>query len=69
MYVEQYIRDNYLRDVDDKKLIDGQLKGMLNSLGDPYSNYMTEDEFASLLQQTSGTYAGIGIVVTPERII
>ncbi|NLV88148.1 MAG: S41 family peptidase [Tissierellia bacterium] len=65
LYVEQYIRDNYLRDVDDKKLIDGQLKGMLNSLGDPYSNYMTEDEFASLLQQTSGTYAGIGIVVTP----
>lgn len=65
LYVEKYIKDNYLRDVDEKKLIDGQLKGMLQSLGDPYSNYMTEDEFASLLQQTSGTYAGIGIVVTP----
>ncbi|NLY86609.1 MAG: S41 family peptidase [Tissierellia bacterium] len=65
LYVEKYIKDNYLRDVDEKKLIDGQLKGMLQSLGDPYSNYMTKDEFASLLQQTSGTYAGIGIVVTP----
>lgn len=65
LYVENYIKQNYLRDVDEKTLIDGQLKGMLASLGDPYSVYMTEDEFASLLQQTSGTYAGIGIVVTP----
>lgn len=65
LYVERYVKENYLRDVDDKTLIDGQLKGMLQSLEDPYSVYMTEDEFASLVQQTSGTYAGIGIVVTP----
>ncbi|MCQ4923515.1 S41 family peptidase [Tissierella carlieri] len=65
MAVENYVKENYLRDVDEKKLVDGQLKGMLQSLGDPYSNYMTQDEFASFLQQTSGTYAGIGVVVTP----
>ncbi|WMM23728.1 S41 family peptidase [Tissierella sp. MB52-C2] len=63
--VEEYVKQNYLRDVDTKKMIDGQLKGMLQSLEDPYSNYMTQDEFASFLQQTSGTYAGIGVVVTP----
>ncbi|MBU5313921.1 S41 family peptidase [Tissierella carlieri] len=65
MAVENYVKENYLRDVDEKKLVDGQLKGMLQSLEDPYSNYMTQDEFASFLQQTSGTYAGIGVVVTP----
>lgn len=63
--VENYVKQNYLRDVDEKKLADGQLKGMLQSLEDPYSNYMTQDEFASFLQQTSGTYGGIGVVVTP----
>lgn len=63
--VENYVKENYLRDVDESKLVDGQLKGMLQSLEDPYSTYMTKDEFASFLQQTSGTYAGIGIVVTP----
>jgi carboxyl-terminal processing protease len=63
--VEEYVKQNYLRDVDTKKMIDGQLKGILQSLEDPYSNYMTQDEFASFLQQTSGTYAGIGVVVTP----
>ncbi len=63
--VGNYVKQNYLRDVDESKLVDGQLKGMLQSLEDPYSTYMTKDEFASFLQQTSGTYAGIGIVVTP----
>ena len=43
--VENYIKQNYLGDVDDEKLLDGQLKGMLQSLGDPYSNYMTREEF------------------------
>nr|WP_312667101.1 S41 family peptidase [Tissierella praeacuta] len=65
MMVEDYVKENYLRDVDEKKLIDGQLKGMLQSLEDPYSTYMTKEEFESFLQQTSGTYAGIGVVVTP----
>ncbi len=63
--VEKYIKENYLRDIDEGKLSDGQLKGMLQSLDDPYSTYMTKDEFASFLQQTSGTYGGIGVVVTP----
>ncbi len=65
MAVENYVKENYLRDVDESKLIDGQLKGLLASLEDPYSAYMTEDEFASLIQQTSGTFGGIGVVVTP----
>ena len=63
--VENYVKDNYLRDVDESKLIEGQLKGLLQSLEDPYSTYMTKDEFDSLLQQTSGTFGGIGVVVTP----
>ncbi|WP_313756108.1 S41 family peptidase [Tissierella sp.] len=65
MVVEDYVKENYLRDVDEKKLVDGQLKGMLQALEDPYSTYMTKEEFESFLQQTSGTYAGIGVVVTP----
>lgn len=63
--VENYVRENYLRDVDEEKFIDGQLKGVLQSLEDPYSVYMNEEEFSSLMQQTSGTYGGIGVVVTP----
>lgn len=65
MQVEEYIEDKYLRDVDKDKLREGQLKGLLYSLEDPYSAYFTKDEFASLLEETSGSFGGIGIMVTP----
>lgn len=63
--VEEYIKENYLRDVDHSKAIDGQLKGLVQSLEDPYSQYLTVDEYASFTQQTAGIYGGIGVIVTP----
>lgn len=63
--VEKFIKENYLKDVDDEQLIDGQLRGLVQSLEDPYSVYMTEEEFASVMEETSGSFGGIGVVVTP----
>ncbi len=63
--IKNYIDSAYLRDVDDETLLDGQLKGMVDSLQDPYSVYMNEEEFASFTQETAGTYGGIGVIVTP----
>ncbi len=63
--VEEYIKENYLRDIDHNKAIDGQLKGLVQSLDDPYSQYLTVDEYASFTQQTAGVYGGIGVIVTP----
>lgn len=65
MEVRDFIENNYLRDIDDEKMIDGQLKGMVQSLEDPYSVYLTAEEYASFTQETSGIYAGIGVIVTP----
>lgn len=65
MGVEEYIKANYLRDLDHDKAMDGQLKGLVQSLEDPYSQYFTVDEYASFTQQTSGVYGGIGVIVTP----
>lgn len=63
--IEDYIEENYLRDLDHSKAIDGQLKGLVQSLEDPYSQYLTVDEYASFTQQTAGIYGGIGVIVTP----
>ncbi|MCF6463843.1 S41 family peptidase [Clostridium sp. Cult1] len=63
--LEDYIKDNFLKDVDEEKLIEGQLKGLFQALEDPYSVYMTEDEFKSFAEQTQGIYGGIGVIVTP----
>lgn len=65
LQLESYIKQNFLGEVDEQKLIDGQLKGMFQALDDPYSAYMTQDEFKSFTEETEGVYGGIGVIVTP----
>lgn len=65
MVVEDSIKKNFLKEVDEEKLIDGQLKGLLQSLEDPYSIYMTSEEFEDFMEHTKGVYGGIGVIVTP----
>lgn len=42
----------------------GIYKGLIQSLGDPYSEYYSEKEFKALNEQTSGEFGGIGVEVT-----
>ncbi|NLJ78866.1 MAG: PDZ domain-containing protein, partial [Tissierellia bacterium] len=62
--LEDYIKQSYLREVDDKKLEEGQLRGLFQALEDPYSVYMTEEEFQDFSEHTKGLYGGIGVIVT-----
>ncbi|MGC8719139.1 MAG: S41 family peptidase [Thermodesulforhabdaceae bacterium] len=57
------VEDQYVEPVDDKKLIQGAIKGMLQSL-DPHSTYMTPEEYKELQVETRGTFGGIGIEIT-----
>lgn len=54
----------FLFDIDEKKLEDGVYKGLFKGLNDPYSEYLTKEEFDSFKQTTSGEYKGIGIFIT-----
>ncbi|MBD5461007.1 MAG: S41 family peptidase [Lachnospiraceae bacterium] len=53
----------YQEDTDKQAMIDGALKGMVNSLGDPYSEYYTAQELADVLDDIQGIYYGIGAYV------
>jgi len=64
-YIKNYINENYLNDVTNEELTDGQLKGLFEGLEDPYSVYMTKKEFSDFMDQTEGSYGGVGIIVTP----
>src|SRR5215212_9997063 len=46
--------------VDERALVQGAIKGMVDSLGDPYSAYLTADEYRQGLQDLSGQFEGIG---------
>ncbi len=61
-----YAKENFLYEADEEVMLEGALKGMLSALGDPYTEYMTQKEFNSLLEQTKGSYEGIGVYITPS---
>ncbi len=63
--LQTYIEENYLEEIDEKKLMEGSYKGMFSILEDPYSLYMNEDEFKDYMEHTSGSYIGIGVIITP----
>ncbi|WDV45248.1 S41 family peptidase [Clostridiaceae bacterium M8S5] len=65
--LEEYIKENFLEDIKDTKLFDGQLKGMFEALDDPYSEYMTPKEFKSYMDLAKGSYEGIGIYIAPGK--
>lgn len=53
----------YDGDIDDSKLAEGAIKGMVSSLGDQYTYYMNEKEFSDFKEKSQGNYMGIGIQV------
>lgn len=59
----QVIDYYYLYDYDEGEMIDAIYKAVMDSLGDPYSIYYTEEEYNSFLESSSGSYCGIGVVV------
>lgn len=58
------VRDRYAGgDVDRKALIEGAIKGMIGALEDPYSQYLTSEEYRDTLRNISGEFEGIGATI------
>lgn len=61
--LQKYIDKYYINDTTKTDYVSGIYKGMINSLGDIYSTYYSEDEYAKLQETSSGNYSGIGALV------
>ena len=59
------VDQQYVVPVDNKKLIQAAIDGMLTSL-DPHSGYLDPDAFDDMRDQTRGEYGGLGLQVTAE---
>ena len=59
------IENEYYRPVDRKKVVEGAIKGMLETL-DPHSSFLDETKFKQLKEDTSGKFGGLGIEVTQK---
>ena len=64
--VYQRIKTSYVEPVDDKKLIEGAIEGMLASL-DPHSSYLEGASFERLTTMIDGNYQGLGISVQMDE--
>lgn len=60
------IKSDYVEGVDDKKLLEDAIRGMLSGL-DPHSAYLDTEEFSDLRIGTSGQFGGLGIEVGMEN--
>ncbi len=68
MKVLQIVREKYVDDdrVSYQSLLRGAMRGMMHSL-DPFSNYEEPNEFKSTMEDSRGTFPGIGIIVTDRN--
>lgn len=57
----------YLNDIDEEQVEDWMYKGVMAGLEDPYADYYSEEELNSLKESTSGSYKGIGAVMTQDK--
>lgn len=63
----QILHDNYVdQPVDDVKMMQGAIRGMIDSLGDLHSSYMDPFEYQDATASLSGEYEGIGAWVNTE---
>lgn len=57
------VKGQYLFEVAPEKLVEGAVKGVVESLDDPYSVYLDAKTYSSLQEQIRGSFGGIGVLV------
>ena len=64
-FIDTYetIHENYYGELDDKKLMEAAINGMVSSLEDPYSSYMNVEDASEFDEENTGSYVGIGVTV------
>ena len=60
----QFVLQNYVDEVDPRVLYEGAMKGMMDSLGDPYTSYLDEDTMRDLSDTTNGSFGGVGLSIS-----
>lgn len=59
----QKIKSFYYKDVSTEKLIQGAIRGIIDSLDEPYSSYLTPQEFQAYQEIALGKYEGVGLEI------
>lgn len=62
--VFDFVQRNYVDEIDPQVMYEGALKGMLESLKDPYTVYLDKSSFRNINDTTSGSFGGVGLQIS-----
>ena len=62
----QLIDKYYLGEVDEEKLTEGAIKGYIEGLGDPYTEYISKEDMEDYMADVTGNFVGIGIYMVKD---
>lgn len=60
----QYLNSRYYKELDPEKMMIGIYKGLFESTGDPYTQYLTPEEYEKALETATGDFFGVGVSMT-----
>jgi len=58
------VKERYVREVEDSRLQQGALQGLVEALEDPYSEYLNRENYQKLKDMVTGSFGGIGVIMT-----
>jgi carboxyl-terminal processing protease len=64
--VFQYVLRNYVDEKDPKELYEGAMKGLFESLGDPYSDFLDAETMSFMNDLTEGAFGGVGVSISKQ---
>ena len=59
--IKQKLQSEYIYDIDETKMIEDAVKGYVQGVDDKYTQYLSKEDMQDLLEDTSGSYVGIGV--------
>lgn len=59
-------RENFVDEVDERKMLEAAMNGMLAEL-DPHSSYLSADDFKEFNEKSHGEFGGLGIQITSDK--
>lgn len=61
--IERVIQNYYMGEIDEQKQTETMFLGQVAGLGDEYSTYFTEEQYASVSRKNAGSFMGIGVSI------
>lgn len=57
----------YLGEINEEKLKEGAIKGYIEGLEDPYSEYISKEDMQDFMDDTTGNFVGVGIYMVKDE--